>query len=619
MPMNLFPYTNFHELNLDWVIAQIKTINQTGTETAGYAQEAKLYRDAAQVQASNALASANSANQAMNTAQDAATLAGERAGQAAASASQAQQYAEHIGDPVSGLVTQWLQEHVDPATGYVIDNTLTIAGAAADAAAVGRAIDSQNSKLNAEVNKLNAALYTDGDSVTIQRTNADTFVQNSPSGVLHVKNINGAIYAGTINFIDLFGLAQGVFTDSNSGVTIEITGNEVYVHGNASTGFRFDFQTGEFYTDAFANHPADFSKFPSDHVVYTFCWWEKDNYVLPSTIYIADLINGTLSPTNLQGHSKDMYVDEANQFLTMYSNGALSNLDFKFTMGLKIRAMPGTFASIEAVAKASYDTTIINAAGYYALKSFTWTGQQTVYEAVEAIPVSAEDVLTKDHVFAWFGDSLSQLKELPNLVSDLLYVNVYDCTFAGAPLTYGDPTKYQPTGFMSLCSQIVAHDFTPLSDALDAQEAAGINVTEKRQHLATLEALDFSTVTDVVLLAGTNDFDNDYVNASNFVNGFSGALFTLLTEYPHLMVYVIAPTWRGDKDEGTATIPTMEDIVRLEKEVADSYSLPFYDLYHRSGINQYTASVYLTNDLLHPSDAGDALLANKCAKFLRSN
>lgn len=140
MPVNLFPYTNLHEMNLDWVIAQIKTINQTKTETAGYAQEAKLYRDAAQVQAGNALASANTATQAMNNALDSATAALQSAGNAAASASQAQQYAEHIADPVAGLVADWLQDHVDPATGYVIDNTLTIAGAAADAKATGDSI-----------------------------------------------------------------------------------------------------------------------------------------------------------------------------------------------------------------------------------------------------------------------------------------------------------------------------------------------------------------------------------------------------------------------------------------------------------------------------------------------
>ena len=85
------------------------------------------------------------------------------------------------------------------------------------------------------------------------------------------------------------------------------------------------------------------------------------------------------------------------------------------------------------------------------------------------------------------------------------------------------------------------------------------------------------------------------------------------------MVYVISPPWRGDKTEGVTTIPTMEDLVELEKGVADDFNLPWYDLYHRSGINSLTSTVYLTNDHLHPSDAGDALLANKCAKFLQSN
>lgn len=180
MPMNLFPYTNFHELNLDWVIAQIKTINQTKTETAGYAQEAKLYRDAAQVQASNALASANTANQAMNNALDSATAALQSAGNAAASASQAQQYAENIGDPVAGIVTQWLQSHVDPATGYVIDNTLTIAGAAADAKAAGDAIRTTNAVIN------------DAIDFTASKNLID---QNALISGYYVNQINGELVA----------------------------------------------------------------------------------------------------------------------------------------------------------------------------------------------------------------------------------------------------------------------------------------------------------------------------------------------------------------------------------------------------------------------------------------
>jgi hypothetical protein len=481
-------------------------------------------------------------------------------------------------------------------------------------------ITAVDAKATDGINRLSAFLFEDGDAVTIQKDTAETFSLNTPKGYIHVKSTNEKIYTGTINFIDLFGLAQGVFTDSHSGIVIEISGNEIYIHGNASAGFRFNPQTGDFFTDSLQNHPSDFSNLPNNHVIYRLCWYEADGYSLPTSIYFgAKDESGNAGATNLQGRSRAFYRDIPRQYLLLYSNTTLSNVDIKFTIGLKISAMPGSFASIEAVAKTPYGTTIITGAGYYECSELTWTGASNTYDVVQTNFNAEADPLTNGHVYAWFGDSLSQLKELPNIVADLLNVNVYDCTFAGAPLTYGDPTKYQPTGFMSLCSQIVAGDFTPLSDALDAQEAAGTSVTEKRQHLATLEALDFSTVTDIVLLAGTNDFDNDYVNATNFVSGFSGALTTLLTAYPHLMVYVISPPWRGDKTEGVTTIPTMEDIVELEKGVADDFCLPWYDLYHRSGINALTATVYLTNDLLHPSDAGDALLANKCAKFIQSN
>lgn len=482
-------------------------------------------------------------------------------------------------------------------------------------------INAVDAKATDGINRLGNFLFEDGDAVAIQSNTNDPILSNVPQGYIHVKSTNDKIYTGPVNFIDLLGLAQGTFTDSDSGVTIEVTGNEVYIHGSPSRGFKFDIQRGQFYTDALTNHPADWSNFPSNESFYRATFWEVSGYTMPTNVYVGVLNDaGTaIQAVALSGHSR-AFKRFDSQYFAIYSNGALANLDVKFTIGLSFNKLPPEQGgSAQNIAQTPYGTNIISDAGFYECGALTWTGASNVYDVVKTNFNAEADPLTNGHVYAWFGDSLSQLKELPNIVADLLNVKVYDCTFAGAPLTYGDPSKYQPTGFMSLCSQIVAGDFTPLSDALDAQEAAGTNVTEKRQHLATLEALDFSTVTDIVLLAGTNDFDNDYVNATNFVSGFSGALTTLLTAYPHLMVYVISPPWRGDKTEGVTTIPTMEDIVNLEKGVADNFCLPWYDLYHRSGINALTATEYLTNDLLHPSDAGDALLANKCAKFIQSN
>lgn len=80
-----------------------------------------------------AVASAESAHTDAGTAENAA-------GRAETAAESAENYAEHIADPVAGLVTSWLNSHVDPDTGYVIDDSLTIEGAAADAKAVGDAL-----------------------------------------------------------------------------------------------------------------------------------------------------------------------------------------------------------------------------------------------------------------------------------------------------------------------------------------------------------------------------------------------------------------------------------------------------------------------------------------------
>lgn len=514
-------------------------------------------------------------------------------------------------------LSQWLYDNIVQETGYVIDKSLTVENAAADAKATGNAI----ADLRFDLNTVADGVFTKGEALSIQRmSNAASFTKNNPKGFIYVESTDKPIFTGTVNFIDLFGLAQGTFVDNEeggSGVTIEINGNEVYIHGSPSRGFRFDLQTGEFYTDSLPNHPGDLSILPDIGQGYSVCFWEKSGYTMPSNVYFGKLnqAGDALAADGLNGHAG--YVYQSTTYLALYSNVAIDNLDVKFTFGLKQKEAPYTVASIEECAKAPYGTTIIQRTGYYKCGEFTWTGDATictVWQIKEKYPS-----ITEGHVYAWFGDSISQLKELPNLVSELLPAPVYDCTFAGAPLTYGNPTLYQPTGFMSLCSQIVAGDFSDLSAAIDAQEAQGINVSEKRAHLATLQALDFNNVTDIIVFAGTNDFDNDYVNATNFVNGFSSALTALLTEYPHLIVYVFSPIWRGDKDTGKPTIPTMEDLVDLEKSVADEFSLPWYDLYHRSGINEYTATVYLQNDILHPSDAGDRLLANKCTKFIRSN
>ena len=52
---------------------------------------------------------------------------------------------------VASAVSAWLAEHVDPETGYVVDNTLAVEGAAADSKAAGDAIGALNNKWDARI------------------------------------------------------------------------------------------------------------------------------------------------------------------------------------------------------------------------------------------------------------------------------------------------------------------------------------------------------------------------------------------------------------------------------------------------------------------------------------
>lgn len=67
---------------------------------------------------------------------------------AAMTQEQATQTRQNIGADTPATVTEWLDEHVDPDTGYVIDNSLTVKGAAADAKATGDAVGELKSALN---------------------------------------------------------------------------------------------------------------------------------------------------------------------------------------------------------------------------------------------------------------------------------------------------------------------------------------------------------------------------------------------------------------------------------------------------------------------------------------
>lgn len=70
---------------------------------------------------------------------------------AAMTPEQAVETRQNIGADTPETVTEWLDAHVDPDTGYVIDNSLTVEGAAADAKATGDKVSELKSALESVI------------------------------------------------------------------------------------------------------------------------------------------------------------------------------------------------------------------------------------------------------------------------------------------------------------------------------------------------------------------------------------------------------------------------------------------------------------------------------------
>lgn len=141
MAIEQVPYTNFHDLNLDWVLKVTKEAEDIIASDRGEIADIKADLEQAvadaQTSAQEALTAAQSAANANVNATLSANSAQSAASRARESAQEAVNTISNFGTSVSAATADWLSANVDPETGYVIDNTLTIAGAAADAKTVG--------------------------------------------------------------------------------------------------------------------------------------------------------------------------------------------------------------------------------------------------------------------------------------------------------------------------------------------------------------------------------------------------------------------------------------------------------------------------------------------------
>lgn len=237
---------------------------------------------------------------------------------------------------------------------------------------------------------------------------------------------------------------------------------------------------------------------------------------------------------------------------------------------------------------------------------------------------------------AWFGDSISQLRQLPHITGNLLSATVYDCSIKGSTIgrTY---TNYDDFSFSNLVTSIISGDFTAQDNELAAYENEIIPSTGQprgpqydiRENLANLKNVDFTTLDYLVLLSGTNDFGITSVHAgegySNKVSEMQAkledALSRFITAFPAVKIFIISPPFRA-----TPTVDyygnTLADYVNAEGQAAEKFAIPFCNLLTTSRICDQNKTTYMLSDggvYVHPNDYGDAWLAELCAKFIATH
>ena len=137
----------------------------------------------------------------------------------------------------------------------------------------------------------------------------------------------------------------------------------------------------------------------------------------------------------------------------------------------------------------------------------------------------------------------------------------------------------------------------------------------------------------VMVFGGTNDYGHGDAPLGTFddrtPDSFYGACHTLFSglirKYLGKTIVIMTPLHRINEMRNTGDakpcgVGTLKEYVEIIREVAQYYSLPVLDLFKSSGLQpeiEEIKKLYMP-DGLHPSDAGNRIIADKVISFLRA-
>ncbi len=235
----------------------------------------------------------------------------------------------------------------------------------------------------------------------------------------------------------------------------------------------------------------------------------------------------------------------------------------------------------------------------------------------------------------FFGDSIVGNDRTEGSVTAQLSkktgLTVYNAGIGGTKLTKGRPDynildRYNMLNF----ARVVENgDFTVyLTDNLSSYFELNDVIDYAGETIKNLayEDLDYADV--FIVEQGVNDF-LDRVAAFNPDDPYDemtieGSLREIIrifkTKYPDKQLIVVSPGYfdieAGNSDELDMGYGTIEEFVRVEKEICEENGIIFIDFYHDSGIDETNYKEYLI-DGLHTNAKGNERLASLIAEVLQ--
>ena len=222
--------------------------------------------------------------------------------------------------------------------------------------------------------------------------------------------------------------------------------------------------------------------------------------------------------------------------------------------------------------------------------------------------------LLADKKIVIFGDSIigatRDQTSVPAYAAAYTGATIYNVGFGGCRMSVHPTAGYAAFSMWALADAIATNTWT----TQDAQASSGADYFPKQ--LALLKSIDFSTVDEIVIHYGTNDFaanvqiDNssNTTSTSSVCGALRYSIQKILGAYPKIKIFVSLPIYRMWNSVGAETYTNglgkkLPEYNAAMQTVAESYNLPAIDGYGKLGINSLNDSAY-SSDGTHLNDLG---------------